>query len=189
MKYEKREKDIIDFIDDIFETDPKLNEFKQNWGPLASFLNQYEHLKTEKELTQKDIAAACGTTQSAISRLERMRGKPTYELLRKLSAAVEGKLYLSPVTDVSVTLPLDLQDRARRLAARHGKETNDFLLDILRTEITNAEYRDAFAESDYKILVTIGDPEIPMGEYGNTRIVQGKTSDHPLTDCLWGSAV
>ncbi len=186
----KDEKDIIGFIDDIIANDSKLAAFEQDWGPLSSFLNEYEHLKAEKGLTQKDIASACGTTQSAISRLERMRGKPAYELLKRLSVAVGGELYLSPMADVSVTLPVDLQETARRIADKRGMKTQDLLQNLLREGISNAEYQDAFGESNYKLLLTLGNHEIPPGQYGGGCSAEGdRTISTNLADCSWGTAV
>lgn len=186
----KDEKDIIGFIDDIIDGDPKLAAFEKDWGPLASFLNEYEHLKAKKGLTQKDIANACGTTQSAISRLERMRGKPAYELLRKLSAAVGGELYLSPLADVSVTLPVDLQDKARSIAEKQGLKTQDLLENLLREGIINAEYRDAFGEANCTVLIALGGYDIPHGEYGGNCSTEGdRTISTNPADCSWGTAV
>lgn len=158
----KEEKDIIGFLDDIIENDPNLKAFEQDWGPLAIFLNEYEHLKAVKNLTQKDIAKACCTTQSAISRLERMRGKPAYELLKRLSAAVGGELYLSPLADVSLTLPVDLQETARLIATKRGMKTQDFLQNVLREGIAKAEYNDAFSESNHAEIITLSKREIPI---------------------------
>lgn len=186
----KDEKDIIGFIDETIENDSKLTTFEQNWGPLASFLNEYEHLKAEKGLTQKDIAKACGTTQSAISRLERMHGKPAYELLRKLSVAAGGKLYLSPMADVTVTLPLDLQETARSIAAKRGMKPQDLLENLLRDGITNAEYQDAFGEANYTMLINLGNREITMGQYGGECTTEGSyTIPTNPTECSWSTAV
>ena len=186
----KDEKDIIGFIDDIIESDSKLAAFEQDRGPLASFLNDYEHLKAEKGLTQKDIASICGTTQSAISRLERMRGKPAYELLKKLSVAVGGELYLSPMADVSVTLPVDLQETARHIAEKRGMKTKDLLQGLLRDGISNAEYRDAFGEENYTVLIALEGRDIPHGQYGGGCSTEGdRTISTNPADCSWGTAV
>ncbi len=132
-------KDIDGFLNEMIEDNAKLHEYQKTWGALSSFLNDYEHLKGLRHLTQKDIAAACGTTQSAISRLERLRGKPTYELLRRLSEAVGGSLFVSPMADTTVTLPYDLRDRARSLAKKKSVRVDELMHALLREAIDNAE--------------------------------------------------
>jgi transcriptional regulator with XRE-family HTH domain len=138
---EKREKDVIEkLFDDIRTTEPGFAEFEKTWGALASFLTDYEHLKGLNKLTQAEIAKKCATTQSAISRLERMKGKPTYELLRRLSDAVGGELFITPLADVTITLPYDLHEKAREIAKEEGESVKDLLGKILREGIKGPTY-------------------------------------------------
>jgi transcriptional regulator with XRE-family HTH domain len=137
---DERSDDVLDFIDEVVEGRNDLRSFEATWGALASFLTDYEHLKGLNELTQGEVARRAGTVQSAISRLERMRGKPTYALLRRLSEAVNGELYLTPMADVTVTLPYDLQDKARELAENRSTTVKDLMQQVLRDAIERPKY-------------------------------------------------
>jgi len=122
----EKKDEVLSFIDDVVEGNEPLRAFEATWGALASFLTDYEHLKGLKNLTQSDVAALAGTTQSAISRLERMKGKPTYELLRRLSDAVGGDFYLTPMAEMTITVPYDLQDAVRKSSEQKGVAVKDY---------------------------------------------------------------
>lgn len=107
---------------------------------LANFLTDYEMLKGWQKLKQDEVAKNAGTTQSAISRLERMKGKPAYDLLQRVSKAVNGSLFLTPMGDVTVTLPYDLQERARKVAAAQDMTVRDWMNSVLRENIDKEEY-------------------------------------------------
>ncbi|MFW5712828.1 MAG: helix-turn-helix domain-containing protein [Spirochaetota bacterium] len=107
---------------------------------LANFLTDYEMLKGWQKLKQAEIAKNAGTTQSAISRLERMKGKPAYDLLQRVSKAVNGSLFLTPMGDVTVTLPYDLQEKARKVAAAQDMTVRDWMNSVLRENVEKAEY-------------------------------------------------
>lgn len=170
-------KDIIGFLNETIENDARLCEYEKAWGALTSFLNDYEHLKGVRKLTQKDIAAACGTTQSAISRLERLRGKPTYELLRRLSEAVGGSLFVSPMADATVTLPYDLQDRAMCLAEKKGLRVDELMRAMLREAIDNAEYRDECNGAKFELIISSSENMIPIGQYAEGVLTGGNIGD------------
>jgi transcriptional regulator with XRE-family HTH domain len=114
-------------------------EFKKAWGALASFLTDYEHLKGLHGLTQKTIAEKAQTSQSAISRMQSMKGGgPTYNDLQRLSNAVGGDLFITPLADVTITLPYDLQDKARQIASDRGVSVQEFLKDLIRTSMDSS---------------------------------------------------
>jgi len=134
MQFEKINK-IDSVFSEIFEEDNRLSKFKNTWGPLASFITDYEHLKGLTGLTQKQIAENAKTTQSAISRLVRLKGKPTYDLLRRVSEAAGGKLKISPMGEYCITLDYDLKEKAKNIAINEDISVNELLSNILRSEI------------------------------------------------------
>lgn len=89
-------------------------------APLANFLTDYEYLKQVSGLTQKEIAERSATSQSAVSRLENMRGLPAYDLLVRISKAVGGELIVSPMGKYTFTIPYDIQERVRKIAENEG---------------------------------------------------------------------
>lgn len=168
------EKDIVAFIDEVIENDTSLSDYKKTWGGLSSFLTDYEHLKGLHHLTQKEIAARCGTTQSAISRLERMRGKPTYELLRRISEAAGGELFITPMSDFTITLPYDLQERAKCMAEKQDTSVAELMEKLVRDGIDNTEYRDECVGQSFKLVISHTDRINPVGQYSvGGSIVEG----------------
>lgn len=123
--------DVMNFINSLGE---------EKLEALANFLTDYEMLKGWQKLKQDEVAKNAGTTQSAISRLERMKGKPAYDLLQRVSKAVNGSLFLTPMGDVTVTLPYDLQERARKVAEAHNMTVRNWMNRVLRDNIEKAEY-------------------------------------------------
>jgi transcriptional regulator with XRE-family HTH domain len=59
---------------------------------IAAFRDLVYRLRTEAGLTQADLAARMGTTQSAIARMEGGGTRPTLETLEKLAVAVGAEL-------------------------------------------------------------------------------------------------
>ena len=51
-------------------------------------MNNLAEIRTEKGMTQTELADACGVTQKTISALEVNRRKPSYELLIRLTKAL-----------------------------------------------------------------------------------------------------
>lgn len=59
---------------------------------IAAFRDLVYRLRTEAGLTQADLAARMGTTQSAVARMEGGGTRPTLETLEKLAVAVGAEL-------------------------------------------------------------------------------------------------
>lgn len=129
---EKERQTTHSLIEGLLEEDPQLKGFEREWGPLANFLTDYNHLKALHGLTQEEIAKRIHTTQSAISRLNRMKGKPSYTLLQKISEAVNGKLYITPYAEMTATLPYDLHERARIIADAFGMSVEELMIQAFR---------------------------------------------------------
>ena len=114
-------------------------EYKKRFGPLGEFITDYEFAKGIQKLSQAEIAQRAGTTQSAISRFEAMKHPPTYDLLVRISQALGETLFLSPFGSLSITLPYDLHEKARRMAAARGMSVQDLLYDYIRKGFSQAE--------------------------------------------------
>lgn len=126
---------VIEFMDSLEKSDKKLASFVKLYEALSSFLTDFDFLKDTLGLTQKDIAEKMGTTQSAISRIASLKTNPSYKQLQKMAEAVGGKLLITPMKDMTVQVPYDLQETVRKLATRKGKSTNEYLDELLRKGI------------------------------------------------------
>jgi transcriptional regulator with XRE-family HTH domain len=122
-------------VSHIFKEDKEQNSQHALWASqmdaLADFIIDYEYLKNLHGLSQEDIAKTVGTTQSAISRLMKMRGKPSYDLLRRVSQAARGELYITPLKEYSITLPYDLHEIAQESAHKEGLKVHELLKKVL----------------------------------------------------------
>jgi len=112
--------DVKSYFFDLNKDDSRFQDLYESWTALSKFLLAFEQLKVTNNLTQKEIAQKMGTTQSAISRVMRMKGKPSYQVLQKMSKAVGGDLYISPMGDYSFTIPLNMQPRIKEIAEGKG---------------------------------------------------------------------
>ncbi|MBN2433772.1 MAG: helix-turn-helix transcriptional regulator [Spirochaetes bacterium] len=148
----KYKDEVALFFEELTKEDKAYYTYKKIWGPLASFLTDYEHLKGLNGLTQENIAQKAGTTQSAISRFERMKGKPAYELLRKISEAAGGELFITPLANVSLTLPYDLHDMVLERAEQENKTVQKFVSDIVRRELETSVYEETVEIQDMPSL-------------------------------------
>lgn len=124
----------IDDIDVYFE---ESNGTENKWQPLSQFVVDFDFLKGIKNLTQKEIAKKMGTTQSAVSRVLSMKGKPSYEVLRKMSLAVGGSLFISPMGDYSITVPYELQQEIGQLAEKKSVSVKELVTDYLHLIVEN----------------------------------------------------
>ena len=129
------------FFDNLEEEDKSLKDYVSKYSALASFVTDLCMLKGHNRLTQKDIASKAGTTQSAVSRIESLKANPSYNVLRKLSNAAGGRLLITPMADMTVTLPLDMQEKVAALAAAENKSPAEFMLDIIKNEVVARQRR------------------------------------------------
>ena len=56
--------------------------------------------RKEKGFTQKELAAACGLTQSVIARIERKKSIPTVATLCKIVYALDSTIQIVEITSV-----------------------------------------------------------------------------------------
>jgi transcriptional regulator with XRE-family HTH domain len=133
---------VIDFMSSLEKEDEGLDLYSKTYEALSAFLTDFDFLKDSLGLTQQDVADKMGTTQSAISRIASLKTNPSYKQLLKMSEAVGGELYITPMKSMTVQVPYDLQETVRKLATEAGSSPNDFLASILRNaiELERANY-------------------------------------------------
>lgn len=126
---------VLDYMDSLEKEDEKLASFVKMYEALSSFLTDFDFMKDSLGLTQKDVADKMGTTQSAISRITSLKTNPSYKQLLKMAEAVGGNLYVTPMKDMTVQVPYDLQETVRKLAEGEDKTTNEYLDRVVRDAI------------------------------------------------------
>lgn len=146
---------VLDYIDSLTQEDKDLESYVNLYEALSNFLTDFEFLKDLKGKTQKDIADAMGTTQSAISRIASLKTNPSYKQLLKMTEAVDGKLFLTPMGDMTVQVPYDLQDTVKELAEKEKESTTDYLNQILREKIAYCDNLNQTVVADKKKFFAI----------------------------------
>lgn len=126
---------VLDYMESLEKEDEKLASFVKTYEALSSFLTDFDFLKGSLGLTQNDVAEKMGTTQSAISRIASLKTNPSYKQLLKMAEAVGGELLITPMKDMTVQVPYDLQNTVRKLAAGENKSTNDYLDEVIRDAV------------------------------------------------------
>ena len=130
---------VLDFMDSLEKEDEKLGSYVKMYEALSSFLTDFDFMKDSLGMTQKDVADKMGTTQSAISRIASLKTNPSYKQLLKMAEAVGGDLYITPMKDMTVQVPYDLQKTVRKLAEGEDKTTNEYLDEVIRDAV-ESEY-------------------------------------------------
>ena len=65
-----------------------------------SFIDSIICVRKEKGVTQRELAAACGLTQSVIARIERKKSIPTVATLCKIIYALDSAIQIVEITSV-----------------------------------------------------------------------------------------
>ncbi len=73
-------------------TDPEVKAEYDRLGPILSVVGEMIEARQAAGLTQANIAARMGTTQSVIARLENARHMPTFDMVARYAAAVDRRL-------------------------------------------------------------------------------------------------
>lgn len=71
---------------------PKIKAEFDRLEPEFAVISAMIEIRIKKDLTQKELAEKMGTTQSAISRLEKGNVNPTISFLKKLADALDSRL-------------------------------------------------------------------------------------------------
>jgi DNA-binding XRE family transcriptional regulator len=72
--------------------DPKFKAEYDRLGPVYEVVGAMVEARHDAGLTQKEVAARMGTTQSAIARLETARQLPSMEFVTRYAAAIGRKV-------------------------------------------------------------------------------------------------
>lgn len=141
--------EVLDYMESLEKEDKHLGLFVKMYEALSSFLADFDFLKDSRGLTQKDVADKMGTTQSAISRIASMKTNPSYKQLQKMAEAVGGELLITPMKDMTVQVPYDLQNTVRDLAKGENKTTNEYLDEVIRDSIQSEVKR--YAKQTFEV--------------------------------------
>jgi ribosome-binding protein aMBF1 (putative translation factor) len=73
-------------------TDPEVKAEYERLGPIFAVVGEMIEARQAAGLTQAEIAARMGTSQSVIARLENARHMPTFEMIARYAAAIGRRL-------------------------------------------------------------------------------------------------
>lgn len=96
---------------------------------LCAKMKQYKELVKQGVMRWKKI-------KSWISWIRlKEKTNPSYKQLLKMAEAVGGDLFVTPMKNMTVLVPYDLQESVRKMSADAGKTTNEYLESVLRNAI------------------------------------------------------
>ena len=75
-------------------TDPEVKAEYERLGPVVAIVGEMVGARQAAGLTQSDVAARMGTSQSVVARLEKARHMPTFDMVARYAAAVGFRLDL-----------------------------------------------------------------------------------------------
>jgi ribosome-binding protein aMBF1 (putative translation factor) len=73
-------------------TDPEVKAEYDRLGPIFAVVGEMIEARQASGLTQADIAARMGTTQSVVARLENARHMPTFDMVARYAAAINRRI-------------------------------------------------------------------------------------------------
>ncbi|HDZ73786.1 MAG TPA: XRE family transcriptional regulator [Aurantimonas coralicida] len=84
--------------------DPEVRAEYDRLGPIFAVVGEMIEARQEAGLTQAEIAARMGTSQSVVARLENARHMPTFDMVARYAAALGRRIdvHLVPSTGESV---------------------------------------------------------------------------------------
>ena len=88
---ERKHEDVTAFINESLKN-PKIKAEFDKLQPEFAMIQAMIDVRRKKDLSQKELAKKLGTTQSAISRLEKGNISPTVNFLQKLADALDSRL-------------------------------------------------------------------------------------------------
>jgi len=89
-----------------------------------------------------------------------------------MTDAVNGKLLITPMGNMTVQVPYDLQENVKKLAIKENKSTNDFLSEILINQIENFS---SSQESKYHLHLLNNEKDIVVEKRENEEETTNKT--------------
>ncbi len=81
-------------VKDLLLSNPQVKEEYDNLAPIYEIKEEIIRLRTEKGLTQKELADLIGSKQSAISRLESGNYNPSVQFLIKLANVLDKECHI-----------------------------------------------------------------------------------------------
>lgn len=82
-------------------TDPETKAEYDRLGPIFDIVGEMIKARQAAGLTQAEIAARMGTSQSAVARLENARHMPTFDMVARYAAAIDRRLDIHLVPSAS----------------------------------------------------------------------------------------
>ncbi|HUZ11887.1 MAG TPA: helix-turn-helix transcriptional regulator [Caulobacteraceae bacterium] len=73
-------------------TDPEVKAAYDRLGPIFAVVGEMIEARQAAGLTQTDVAARMGASQSVVARLENARHMPTFEMIARYAAAIGRRL-------------------------------------------------------------------------------------------------
>lgn len=89
--------------------DPEVRAEYNRLEPIYAVVGEMIDARHKAGLTQTDVAARMGTTQSVVARLENARHMPTFDMISRYAAALGRRvdIHLAPAPQPNVATPAE----------------------------------------------------------------------------------
>lgn len=133
---ELTEKSVTEMMDEQYLEADNTEELNY-WAPISDIILESIELRNEKGLSQTELAKKMKTRQSVISRFENMGRVPSYDLIARLSYALDNKPGITLYGDYMVVVSPEKQYFIKELANRENIPIRKFVQNLLNQSIDN----------------------------------------------------
>ena len=115
-------------LKDLKERLMKNEKFRKEYyrkKPLVEFVNELIKLRSQKGITQEELAKMIGTKKSNISRIENAKQNISYEMMVRLVEALGGQLLITAHGDSTLKLSKKVMEKLKKLSKRLGKTPSE----------------------------------------------------------------
>lgn len=126
----KREESLIDILDEQYQNSDNKKEIDY-WTPLSKIIVESIELRSQNNLSQKDLAKLMKTTQSVISRFENMGRLPSYDFFARMAQSLGHAPGMTLYGDFMAVVPIEKQNLIKEIAKKQNISTQNYVQSIL----------------------------------------------------------
>lgn len=129
---------LLDFLEQQYQAAENKEEIDY-WSPISKIILESIELRNAKGMSQSTLANKMNTRQSVISRFENMGRIPSYDLIARISRALDNSPGITLYGDFMAIVPHEKQDLIRKLAREEMISTKELVQNILEQSIAKFE--------------------------------------------------
>lgn len=159
-------KPVSELLDEIYLEAENKQEIDY-YAAISSLVMESIESRYKKGISQKELAAAMGTMQSAISRFENMGREPGFKFLVRMAQALGHSPGVTLYGEYMATVNLISQDQVKEIANKNGMSEKTFVQKLLDEAVKDTidkeivESRMADDAMAYSMQIECGSTTLP----------------------------